>query len=184
MVACWVGRHAPQKKPQDLPLLAQQLDRLGISLVTLGYGLAASREAKGIVAAGGIVLADGIDPHLLYAAADVLVSTSAWEGHPITILEAMRAGLPVVAYAVGGIPEQVDESVTGYLVPPGSLHELAARVALLAKSDSLRRRMGADARARQSRQFGLDTMVDRIEDLYSQVLSSVLGSRQSWSRAV
>src|SRR4051794_32426245 len=171
-VACWVGRYAPQKRPQDLPVLARELDRADISLVALGDGLAGSPEAKEIVAAGGMVLADGRDPSLLYGAADAFVSTSAWEGHPITVLEAMRAALPVVAYAVGGISEQVEDSRTGYLVLPGSLVELAARVAVLAKSDSLRQRMGAAGRARQAEKFGLATMVDKIEGLYCQALAS------------
>ncbi len=171
-MACWVGRYAPQKRPQDLPALARELDRAGNCLVALGDGLAASRRRGRIAAAGGIVLADGSDPSLLYAAADAFVSTSAWEGHPITVLEAMRAGLPVAAYAVGGIPEQVEEARTGYLVRPGSIHELAARVSRLAESNSLCRQMGAAARVRQSEQFSLDTMVSRIEDLYSHVLSS------------
>jgi glycosyltransferase involved in cell wall biosynthesis len=183
-VACWVGRHAPQKRPQDLPALAQELDRDGIMLVALGDGLAASSEAQGVSAAGGIVLADGSDPSLLYAAADVFVSTSAWEGHPITILEAMRAALPVVAYAVGGIPEQVEDSRTGYLVKPESLHELAARVALLAESDSLCRQMGGAGRARQAEQFSLDTMVGRTEDLYNHVLSSAAAGAKPRSHRV
>ncbi len=173
-VACWVGRYAPQKRPQDLPLLARQLDRAGIGLVALGDGLAASPEAERIAAAGGIVLPDGSDPNLVYAAADVFVSTSAWEGHPVTVLEAMRAGLPVVAYAVGGIPEQVEESRTGYLVHPGSHHELAARVVSLSTCAPLRERMGAAGRVLQSRKFDLATMVDRIQDLYRQALAGVV----------
>jgi glycosyltransferase involved in cell wall biosynthesis len=173
IVAGWVGRYAPQKRPQDLPMLALEFARVGVRLVALGDGLAASPEARRIATAGGTVVADGSDPMLLYAAADLLVSTSAWEAHPITVLEAMRAGLPVVAYAVGGIPEQVVEGRTGYLVRPGARDQLAERVALLARSDLLRMRMGAAGRARQSEQFDLGTMVGRIEALYREVLSGV-----------
>ena len=183
-VACWVGRYAPQKRPQDLPALARALDRDGISLVALGDGLAASFDAEEITAAGGMVLADGSDPSLLYAAADVFVSTSAWEGHPITILEAMRAALPVVAYSVGGIPEQVEDSRTGYLVMPASIRELAARVASLAASESLCRQMGEAGRARQAEHFSLDSMVGRTEDLYNNVLSSVAAAPRPRSHRV
>ena len=168
------GATPRRKGPRICPFSARQLDRAGIGLVALGDGLAASPEAERIAAAGGIVLPDGSDPNLVYAAADVFVSTSAWEGHPVTVLEAMRAGLPVVAYAVGGIPEQVEESRTGYLVHPGSHHELAARVVSLSTCAPLRERMGAAGRVLQSRKFDLATMVDRIQDLYCQVLAGIV----------
>ena len=101
---------------------------------------------------------------MLYAAADVSFPRRRGKVIRSQTLEAMRAGLPVVAYSVGGIPEQVEESRTGYLVQPGALGELAARVSLLAKSEGLCRRMGEAGRARQSGQFGLATMLNSTED--------------------
>jgi len=171
VVASWVGRRAPQKRPQDLPALARALARDRIRLVALGDGLAGSREARAVEDAGGAVLADGADPLLVYAAADVLVATSAWEGHPLAILEAMRARLPVIAYGVGGVPEQVVHGVTGYLVPVGSVDELAAWTALVSHDDALRARLGAAAGARAEKLFGLERMLDETEALYDEVLT-------------
>jgi glycosyltransferase involved in cell wall biosynthesis len=96
----------------------------------------------------------------------------------------MRAALPVVAYSVGGIPEQVEDSRTGYLVMPESIRELAARVASLAASESLCRQMGEAGRARQAEHFSLDSMVGRTEDLYNNVLSSVAAAPRPRSHRV
>jgi glycosyltransferase involved in cell wall biosynthesis len=168
-VACWVGRDARQKRPQDLPRLAHRLSHDGITLAVLGDGLRGSRRETAIVRSGGVVLDSETDPSTLYAAADVLVSTSAWEGHPLCVLEAMRAGLPVVAYAVGGIPEQIDNLRTGYLVVPGSVDELARRVVGLRDDDPGRARMGAAAAARFGECFTAERMIDRVEALYATV---------------
>lgn len=168
-VACWVGRDARQKRPQDLPRLAHRLSRKGITLAVLGDGLPGSRRETAILRAGGVVADSETEPSTVYAAADVLVSTSAWEGHPLSVLEAMRAGLPVVAYAVGGIPEQVENLCTGYLVVPNSVEGLALRIVGLRDDEEGRVRMGVAARARFAACFTVERMVDRVEEVYAMV---------------
>ena len=86
-------------------------------------------------------------PQLL-AAADVFVLPSTSEGLPVSVLEAMAAGLPVVASRVGGVPEQVSDGKTGLLVEPGDPNELAAALHRLTVDPSLRRRLGSAGRAR------------------------------------
>lgn len=169
MLAGWIGRNAKQKRPQDLPRLAERLAAEGITLVALGTNLATSPLNDAVRAAGGIVLSDSSSPSDLYSASDVFVSTSAWEGHPLTVIEAMRAGLPVVSYAAGGIVEQVDEGSTGYLVPVAALEELAAHVVVVAHDAGLRDRIGRAARDRFLARFTLERMLDRIDDLYERV---------------
>jgi len=168
-IACWVGRNAPQKRPEDLAPLARALSVRHITLVALGVGLPGSLHEAAIRAAGGVVLGGDTEPSSLYAASDVLVSTSAWEGHPLCVLEAMRAGLPVVAYAVGGIPEQVKDGESGCLVPPGAVEDVATRIAELRDDEVVRTRMGAAARIEFTRHFTVDRMVDGVEAVYERI---------------
>lgn len=100
----------------------------------------------------------------LYASADVLAMPSRWEGLPIVALEAMRAGLPVVATRVGGIPEAVDDGVTGVLIDVDSPAQLAA--ALRSLDAQALRRMGDNARQRYVRDFGVNRVVSELDALY------------------
>jgi glycosyltransferase involved in cell wall biosynthesis len=106
----------------------------------------------------------------LLADLDVMVLPSLWEGFGLVLLEAMAAGRPVVASAVGPIPEIVVGGVTGLLVPPGDPKSLAeAVIPVLADSD-LAAALGRAGRARVEAEFGLDTMVARTEALYEQLV--------------
>ena len=87
----------------------------------------------------------------LLAAADVLVLTSRFEGLPIAVLRGMAAGLPVVATAVDGTPEAVEEGRTGYLVPQADPGAVAAAMVALGRNPNLRRRMGRSGRGRSVR---------------------------------
>ena len=111
----------------------------------------------------------------LLRAADLLVHPSDEEGFPNAILEAMAAGLPVVATRVGGTPELVVDGVTGILVPPRSPADLAAAVSRLLADPGLARRLGTAGRERAVREFPLGRMVERTEALYTEVLRTKLG---------
>ena len=82
----------------------------------------------------------------ILADAQVSLLVTNWEGFPLSILEAMRAALPVVASAVGGVGESVRDGRTGFLVPPGQVPPLRDRLGILTDSD-LRVRLGAQGRA-------------------------------------
>ncbi len=101
----------------------------------------------------------------LLAAADLFVLGSAFEGLPVSIMEAMASGLPVVATAVGGVPEAVSDGVTGRLVPPQDDAALAGAWVDVAGDASLRARMGATARAR-STVFDIRTAVAVQQEAY------------------
>lgn len=105
------------------------------------------------------------------ARSDVFVLVSAWEGLPLSILEAMRGGLPVVASDVGGVSEAVQDSVTGFLVPKGDGVLLADRLARLLGDAALRLRMGQAGRTAYEREFGFEAMVQRTQQVYRDVLS-------------
>jgi sugar transferase (PEP-CTERM/EpsH1 system associated) len=97
---------------------------------------------------------------------DVFALTSTSEGLPLTVLEAMAAGLPCVSTAVGAIPEAVTEGQTGLLVPPGDSDALAAALTRLLRDPGLRRKMGQEGQKRARAHFDLKAMTKRYEDLY------------------
>ncbi len=104
-----------------------------------------------------------------YRAADVYVQPSLSEAFPLPVLEAMAAGLPVVASRVGGIPEAVQDGQTGLLVPPGSAPALAeALLALLADQDR-RRALGAAGRQRALEAYPWDVIAQELCEQYQRL---------------
>ena len=116
-------------------------------------------------------LGDRSDVAELLASADLFVLATRWEGLPLSILEAMRAGLPVVATDVGGVAEAVTEGVTGYLTRPGDAAHLSQRIGEMVRSRELLRLMGAAARARYERDFDVRTMAGATWALYREVMN-------------
>jgi len=105
-----------------------------------------------------------------YSAADVFVTTPWYEPFGITPVEAMACGVPVIGSAVGGIKDTVCDAETGYLVPPAEPRALAERLALLHANPELRRRLGAAGMRRAHELFTWSAVVERILDVYGQVL--------------
>jgi glycosyltransferase involved in cell wall biosynthesis len=108
--------------------------------------------------------------------AQISLLVTNWEGFPLSILESMRAGLPVVASAVGGIDEAIKESETGYLVPRGGIEQLRERIARLLADPELRRDLGASGRARFEQHFTLDHAVSKTLTVYHDVLAGGSGA--------
>ncbi|MFQ5745722.1 MAG: glycosyltransferase [Gemmatimonadota bacterium] len=102
----------------------------------------------------------------LMAAADVYVMSSRSEGLPLAVLEAMFAGLPIVATRVGGIPEAVGADREGLLVEPQDPGDLAAALSRLLGDPALRDRLAAAARRRAERDYHVEVMTDAYERLY------------------
>ncbi|HHW61069.1 MAG TPA: glycosyltransferase family 4 protein, partial [Syntrophomonadaceae bacterium] len=103
--------------------------------------------------------------------ADVFVLTSNWEGFPITILEAMRAGLPVITSDVGGCNEAVIDGVTGYLIPRGDQECLKERLARLINDSQLRSSMGNKGFERFSEYFTVEQMAQKTMAVYESILA-------------
>jgi glycosyltransferase involved in cell wall biosynthesis len=93
--------------------------------------------------------------------ADVFVLPSRWEGLPVALLEAMGAGLPVVATRVEGVEEVVEHDGQGLLVPPGDLEALVRSLLRLIEQPDLRERMGKAARKRIEESYTIDIMCER-----------------------
>jgi glycosyltransferase involved in cell wall biosynthesis len=105
---------------------------------------------------------------------DLFVLSSRWEGLPLAVIEAMMSGLPVIATAVGGIPEQVVEGETGLLVPPGDPDTLARAVSRLLNDAGLRERTGAAGRRRALERFTEARMLRQTAEVYAHVLSGTV----------
>lgn len=107
----------------------------------------------------------------LLAHADLFVLSSLWEGLPYTILEAMAAGLAVVATDVGGCAELVVDGETGTIVPPADPDKLAEALLALLEDSDLRARMGAAAKKRAAEHFSLEALVDANASLYERLIA-------------
>jgi glycosyltransferase involved in cell wall biosynthesis len=116
------------------------------------------------------LLGDRRDVPELLAKADVFVCSSRSEGMPVSILEAMAAGLPVVASAVGGVPEIVDDGRTGLLVAPGAVAPLTDALARLLDDRAARERMGRAGRELALARFDLPRFRQAHLDLYTRLL--------------
>lgn len=119
----------------------------------------------------------------ILAAIDVAVLSSDYEGSPLSILEFMDAGKPIVATRVGGVPELIDDGVHGVLVPPGDEAGLASAIGAVLRDPRGGSEMGARARERCRREFSLDSTAERLQQLYEQLHSRSLGNRPKRSPA-
>jgi len=105
----------------------------------------------------------------LMPCADLFVLPSFTEGLPNVVLEAGAAGVPVVATAVGGTPEVVDDGITGYLVPPGDPPSLAERIAQLLADPDRRREMGEAGRDHVQRHFTFEAQAAAYLNLFAEM---------------
>ncbi|MEA2389963.1 MAG: hypothetical protein QOK31_72 [Solirubrobacteraceae bacterium] len=133
----FAGRLSPEKGIEDLVAATE-----GLNLVVAGDGPLRHLVPDAL----GFVPHDELER--LYARAAVVVLPSYREGLPLCVIEAMAHGRPVVAAAVGGIPDLVEDGVTGFLVEPGDVSGLRAAIDRLLADPELRRRMGVAGRAR------------------------------------
>ncbi len=171
-----VGRFRPQKGYADL-LMAMRHVREHVPtarLLLVGGGelhddLAAKALSLGVDDIVTFAGMRGDVPEIL-GTLDVFVLPSLWEGMPNAVLEAMAAGLPVVATAVGGTPEAVVDGVTGLLVCPSDPAALAEAILHLLDNPDLRQQMGQAGRKRVLQHFSVERMVEQTQNLYDQLL--------------
>jgi glycosyltransferase involved in cell wall biosynthesis len=174
LVVC-VARLHPQKDIPTLLAAAVGLDG-DVRVAVVGDGpdraeLEAARDALGL---GRVVVFTGASANAAdeLAAADVVVLPSRWEGSPLVVAEALLLGRPVIATAVGAVPEVVVDGVTGRLVSPGDAAGLRRAVAdVLAHPDDAARMAAAGQVAARER-FAPDALVDRVVDVYEGVLGA------------
>ncbi|WFS62445.1 glycosyltransferase [Pseudodesulfovibrio thermohalotolerans] len=106
---------------------------------------------------------------MLMSASDALLYPTRADNHSLVVLEAMAAGLPVVAYAVGGVPEQIVDRMTGMLVPSGDTGRFVEAARSVLSSRSMVRQMGQEAFLSGGRKFAVERMVGDYLHLYENL---------------
>lgn len=177
-VVTMVARFAAQKDHATLLQAMALIGNLAWRLRLVGDGPLLA-EVKALASSLGLedrveFLGARSDVMALLAQSDVFVLASRFEGLPISILEAMRAGLPVIASNVGGVPELVDGE-TGVLVSPGDAVGLANALERLLGNRELLAAMGARGRKKYERDFKASVMIEKTLDIYR---ASLLRSRK------
>jgi glycosyltransferase involved in cell wall biosynthesis len=104
--------------------------------------------------------------NLFYSLADVYLLPSFIEGMPITIIEALRSGLPVISTRVGGIPDMIEDHVSGLLLDPGAPNEIAEAVLLLRNDQQLRKKLAEGARRTFEDKFEFSRGIEEIRAAY------------------
>jgi glycosyltransferase involved in cell wall biosynthesis len=113
----------------------------------------------------------------LYEKARIFVLPSVWyEGFPTVLLEAMSHGLPVVCSRIGGLPEIIDDGMTGLLYEPGNVDELADRIRTLWQNPALCQKLGEAGRRKVREDYAADRLLDRLLGIYEKVIME--GSRK------
>jgi len=106
---------------------------------------------------------------------DIFAHPSLWEGFGLSVLEAMNRGKPVVATRVSALPELIEDTVTGFLVPPRDVAALADALLKLADNPALQQQMGTSGQKRCRSFFSVDRMIQETRSLYAEVLASQTG---------
>ncbi|PYT60212.1 MAG: glycosyl transferase [Acidobacteria bacterium] len=173
LFAC-VARFAPQKNHALLLRAFAQgpaSDRKAHLLLVGDGSLRAQlqEQAKNLDLAGQVhFLGVRTDIPDVLGAMDVFVLTSDWEGNPLSVVEAMASGLPIVSTAAGGVPELMENGKEGFLLQVGDLRGLADCMSALLKSPETRRSF-ANAAARRARDFDVSVMIGAYEELYENL---------------
>jgi glycosyltransferase involved in cell wall biosynthesis len=156
-------------------ILRRDVSDIRLEIAGIGPDQAAIQQEVRVLGLDDIVTFVGWQPDIWpwLERWDIFVQPSLAEGFGVAVLEAMAAGLPVVASSAGGLPELVEDGLTGYVVPPADPGTLAARLRDLVLHADLRRAMGAAGRARVRQLFSPQRMAAEMAAVYDRLLSSV-----------
>lgn len=170
-----VARFSPPKDHTLLLRALAPLRHLPWELVLVGDGPLLP-EVKELAHNLGIAhrvnfLGKRLDVPQILSSAQIFVLVSKWEGLPISLLEAMRAGLPVVASDVGGVGEAVKEGHNGFLISRGDEETLRSRLQTLIVDSALRLAMGRQGRRLYESHFTVSKMLQETWKIYEEVLS-------------
>ena len=177
-VVGWVGRMTAVKDTGTMLEIVRALRDLGVDAVLCMVGDGPDRERLeelahelGIARSCFFV---GYQPDVAgyYALFDAFLLPSVNEGTPVSAIEALGAGTPVVATRVGGVPDVVRDGLDGYLVAAGDVEGAAAKLALLARDAGLRRTLGEAGRSRMAQRYSVERLVDDVDRLYRSLLEA------------
>ena len=174
----WIGRMTGVKRTDDVLLAFRRLRERGVDACLCLVGDGPDRDHVERRAHDLGVMRDtfflgyqdSVAP--FFSAFDAFVLPSVNEGTPVTAIEALAGGRPVVATRVGGVPDVVRDGVDGFLVEAGAIDDLADRLARLATDPELRERMGQAGRERVLSRYAVDRLVDDVDRLYRSLLQA------------
>ncbi|MDQ5846711.1 MAG: glycosyltransferase family 4 protein, partial [Acidobacteriota bacterium] len=174
-----VGRLSKEKAQMDLlrafKNLSETHGEINARLVIVGDGperepLEAAAASLGLN--GRVIFTGQVNNVRLYfAASDVLVNPSHSEGSPYVLLEAMAAGVPIVATAVGGVPEMIENNDTALLVPANDPQAMADAIARILNDENLAAQLAQNAGELVSSRFSPEAYVQALTEVYRSVIS-------------
>jgi glycosyltransferase involved in cell wall biosynthesis len=174
----WIGRMTGVKRTGDVLLAFRALRERGVDarLCLVGDGperdLLERRAHELGIMKSTLFLGYQEDVAPFYAAFDTLILPSGNEGTPVSAIESLAAGRPVVATRVGGVPDVVRDGEDGFLVETGAVDDLADALARLAADPDLRERMGAAGRERVLPRYAVGRLLDDVDRLYRSLLGT------------
>ena len=173
----WIGRMTGVKRTGDVLLAFKELRERGVDALLCMVGDGPEREQVEQRAHDLGIMRDTLflgyqeDVAPYYSAFDAMILPSGNEGTPVSAMESLAAGRPVVATRVGGVPDVVRDGEDGFLVELGDVAELADALARLAADPGLRERMGEAGRARVVPRYAVGRLVDDVDRLYRSLLA-------------
>ncbi len=177
VVAQLIPRKGHRVLLEALPKLIER--HPGLRVLVFGRGPLEQELAQTIRERGlqGRVILAGFrgDLSRIFPCLDLLVHPALMEGLGIALLQAASSGLPIVACRAGGMPEAVEDGVTGRLVPPGDAAALASALEPLLADEALRRRMGEAGREKMRREFSVERMVEGNLAVYRELVAQAGG---------
>jgi glycosyltransferase involved in cell wall biosynthesis len=174
----WIGRMTAVKRTDDVLLAFRALRERGVDAALCMVGDGPDRDHVERRAHELGIMRDTLflgyqeEVAPYYAAFDAMVLSSGNEGTPVSAIEALAAGRPVVATRVGGVPDVVRDGEDGYLVETGAVDEIAAALERLAADPALRERMGEAGRARVLPRYSVGRLIDDVDRLYRALLQT------------
>jgi len=173
-----VARFSEQKDHGTLLRALNLLPQVNWELVLIGKG-PLMENVRNLALTLGVedkvsFLGERNDVEEILSSSDIFVLPSNWEGLPLSILEAMRAGLPVIATDVGGVSEIITNDINGYLVPKKNIDILQNRLSQLLSSADLRSRLGENGKKTFEENFSFEEMYHKTLCVYESVISSTL----------
>ncbi|WP_330632557.1 glycosyltransferase family 4 protein [Halocatena halophila] len=169
-----IARLAPQKNPLAILRAGKQIQDEGEDVVVVLIGDGPLMEE-----CQEYVDTHDVDAHLLgfqehalelLCDIDTFLLPSRFEGLPLTVIECLHLGIPIVAYDVGGVAEAIEDGETGYIVPEDDFEQFVERVRTLAHEPDRREQMGEQAQQTAAERFTAERMVTEYERVYADIL--------------